>query len=51
MTLDDADREAAAAQYGADVETLVNAYGQEALDESAMLVKVVTFIKDNAVIK
>lgn len=51
LTVEDADREIAAAQYGADVETMVNTYGQEALDESAMLIKVATFIKDNAVVK
>ncbi len=51
LEVEDADRQAAAAQYGMDVENMVNAYGQEALDESAMLIKVATFIKDNAVIK
>ncbi len=51
LTVEDADREIAAAQYGADVETMVNTYGQEALDESAMLIKVAAFIKDNAVVK
>lgn len=51
LKVEDADRERAAAQYGGDVETIVNAYGQEALDESAMLIKVAEFIKENAVVK
>lgn len=51
LTVDDADRESLAEQYGTDVETLQNTYGAEMVDETALIYKVVEFIGDNAVVK
>ena len=51
LTIEDADRENLAEQFGTDVETLKNAYGDELVDELAMTYKVVDFIADNAVVK
>lgn len=51
ITIDDADRESLAEQYGTDVQTLQDAYGEEWIDETALIYKVVKFIGDNAVVK
>lgn len=51
LEVEDADREALANQYGMDVETLKQSYGEEAVDQTAMMYKVIDFIKDNAVVK
>lgn len=51
LKVEDADREALAAQYGMDVQTLMDSNGEESVDEGAMVLKVVGFIKDNAVVK
>ncbi|MCC8024200.1 MAG: trigger factor [Clostridium sp.] len=48
MALEDADREAFAQTNGQTVETVVNAYGQEAFDEMALNYKVMKFLADNA---
>lgn len=49
--VEDADREAIAEQYGTDLKTLQDTYGEEAVDETANIYKVVNFIKENAVVK
>ena len=49
--IEDADRENLAEQYGMDVQSMIDNYGEDAVDETAMVVKVVDFIKDNAVVK
>lgn len=51
LEVEDADREALANQYGMDVDTLKQSYGEEAVDQTAMMYKVIDFIKDNAVVK
>lgn len=51
LQVEDADREAVAQQYGMTVESMVNSYGQEAVDETAQMYRVFQFVKDNAVIK
>lgn len=51
FTIEDADRENLADQYGTDVQTLIDNYGEDAVDETAMVFKVVDFIVDNAVVK
>lgn len=51
LTVEDADRQPIADQYGMDIATLQDTYGAEAVDEQAMLFKVVDFIKENAVVK
>lgn len=51
IQVDDAAREKMAEQYGTDVKTLQDSYGEEAVDETAMIYNVVNFIKENAVIK
>lgn len=51
LTVEDADREAIAEQYGADLKTLQDTYGEESVDKTANVYKVVKFIKDNAVVK
>lgn len=49
--VEDADREIVAGQYGMDVKTLQETYGEEAVDSTAMMFKVVNFLKDNAKVK
>ena len=51
LTVDDTDRENLAEQYGTDLKTLQDSYGEDGLDERAMIYKVVNFIADNAVVK
>lgn len=51
LQVEDADRESLAAMYNMTVEDLKTSYGEEAVEESAMMYKVVGFIKDNAVVK
>lgn len=51
MQVEDADRQFLADQYGMTIDKLKETYGEEAVDETAMMYKVVGFIKDNAVIK
>lgn len=51
LTVEDADRQPIADEYGMDIATLQDTYGAEAVDEQAMLFKVVDFIKENAVVK
>ncbi|MCI9106289.1 MAG: trigger factor [Lachnospiraceae bacterium] len=49
--IEEADREIVAEQYGMDVKTLQDTYGEEAVDTTAMMYKVVNFLKDNADVK
>ena len=51
LKVEDADRELVAKQYGTDVETLKTSYGEEAVDETAQMYKVIGFIRNNAVVK
>ena len=51
IQVEDADREKIAEQYGTDLKTLQESYGEEAVDETVMIYNVVNFIKENAVIK
>ncbi len=51
MAVETADREAVALENGMDVQTMQQTYGEEAVDQTALLYKVVTFLKDNAAIK
>lgn len=47
--IEDADRDALAKLYDTDAATLVTQYGQESVDENAKMMKVFTFLADNAV--
>ncbi len=49
--VEDADREIVAEQYGMDVKTLQETYGEEAVDTTAMMYKTINFLKENANIK
>lgn len=51
LQVEDADREHLAEQMEVTVEDLQTQYGAEAVDEGAMMYKVVAFIKENAVVK
>ncbi len=51
LTIEDADRENIAQQYGSDLKTLQDTYGEDGIDERAMIYKVIEFIADNAVVK
>lgn len=51
LKVDDTDRAKLAEQYNTDIKTLQDTYGEESVDETAMVYKVVEFIKDNAVVK
>ncbi len=51
LKVEESDREALAEQYGMDVKSLQDTYGAEAVDENAMMYKVVALIKENAVVK
>ena len=51
LTVEDTDRQPIADQYGMDIAALQESYGAEAVDETAMLYKVLAFVKDNAVVK
>ena len=51
LTLDDDDRQKVADMNNMDLDTMISTYGQEAVDKSAMLYKVVLLIKDNAEIQ
>lgn len=44
----DADREALALQYDTDAKTLISQYGQEAVDENALMNKVLVFVSKEA---
>lgn len=49
--VEDADREIVAEQYGMDVKTLQETYGEEAVDTTAMMYKIINFLKENADVK
>ncbi len=51
LQVEDADRERVAREMNMTVEDLNKNYGAEIVDESAMMYKVVAFIRDNAVVK
>lgn len=51
LTVEDADREAVAKDYNMSLEDLKNSFGEEAVDETALLYKTMDFIVDNAVVK
>lgn len=51
MEVEDADREAVALENGMDLQTMQQTYGEEETDRTALLYKVVTFLKDNASVK
>lgn len=51
LQVEDADRERLAAEYKVDLKTLQDTYGEEAVEESAMIYKVSNLIRDNAVVK
>ncbi len=51
ITVDDADRESLAEDYGTDVKTLQDTYGADMVDQTALIYKVVEFIGSNAVVK
>lgn len=51
MQVEDEDRQKIADEYGMDIATLQESYGEEAVEETALMYKVVSFIKENAVIK
>lgn len=51
LKVDDTDRAKLAEQYNTDIQTLQDTYGEDSVDETAMVYKVVSFIKDNAVVK
>ncbi|MDO4268410.1 MAG: trigger factor [Eubacteriales bacterium] len=49
--VDDTDRQVVADEYGMDIQTMKDTYGEEALDNAALMYKVQNFIVDNAVVK
>lgn len=49
--VEDADRQVVADENGMDVKTLQDTYGEEAVDNAAMMYKVQNLITDNAVVK
>lgn len=51
LTVEDADREAVAKDYNMSLEDLNNSFGEEAVEETALLYKTMNFIVDNAVVK
>lgn len=51
MTVEDADRQIVADEYASTIEDMNAQYGAAALDETALMYKVVYFIRDNAVVK
>ena len=51
LKVEDADREIVAEQMGTDLKTLQDTYTSEKVDEAALMYKVVTLIKENAVVK
>lgn len=51
LKVEDADREALAAQYGMSAEELASQFGEETVEETAMMYKVVGFIREHAVVK
>lgn len=51
LTVEDADREAVAKDYNMTLEDLNNSFGEEAVEETALLYKTMEFIIDNAVVK
>lgn len=51
LTVEDADREAVAKDYNMSLEDLTNSFGEEAVEETALLYKTMDFIVDNAVVK
>lgn len=51
LQVEESDREELAEQYGMDVKSLQDTYGADAVDENAMMYKVVALIKENAVVK
>lgn len=51
LTVEDADRENVAAQYGMTLDNMISASGAEAVDEAAMMYKVIELIRENAVVK
>ena len=51
LTVEDADRESLAENYGTDLKTLQDTYGEDMVDQTALIYKVVEFIGSNAVVK
>ena len=51
LEVTDEDRQKVADQYGTDIQNMKDTYGEEALDRTALVYKVQTLIKDNAVVK
>ena len=51
LKVEDADRQPIADQYGMDIAALQESYGADAVDETAMLYKVIDLVKENAVVK
>lgn len=51
IQIEDGDRQKMAEQFGTDVQTLQDTYGEEAVDETVMIYNVVNFIKENAIVK
>ena len=51
LIVEDADRESLAENYGIDLKTLQDTYGEDMVDQTALIYKVVEFIGSNAVVK
>lgn len=51
LTVEDADRESLAENYSTDLKTLQDTYGEDMVDQTALIYKVVEFIGSNAVVK
>lgn len=51
FTVEDADRQKVADQYGVTIDELKTQYGEDAVEETSLMYKVVAYIKDNAVVK
>ena len=51
LIVEDADRESLAENYGTDLKTLQDTYGEDMVDQTALIYKVVEFIGSNAVVK
>ena len=51
LTVEDADRESLAENYGTDLKTLQDTYSEDMVDQTALIYKVVEFIGSNAVVK
>ena len=51
LTVEDADCESLAENYGTDLKTIQDTYGEDMVDQTALIYKVVEFIGSNAVVK